>query len=110
MIGRFLEHSRIFRFGPDGSTAEYYLGSSDLMPRNLDRRVEAMVPVLDPVLQARLAQILDVELRDDVLAWSLQADGSWSKVPTIEGVDAQRAFEQLAEARAIVTNGSSPDA
>ena len=110
LVGRFLEHSRIFRFGPDGSTAEYYLGSSDLMPRNLDRRVEAMVPVLDPVLQARLAQILDVELRDDVLAWSLQADGSWSKVPTIEGVDAQRAFEQLAEARAIVTNGSSPDA
>jgi polyphosphate kinase len=110
LVGRFLEHSRIFRFGPDGSTAEYYLGSSDLMPRNLDRRVEAMVPVLDPVLQARLAQILDVELRDDVLAWSLQADGSWSKVPTVEGLDAQRAFEQLAEARAVVTNGSSPDA
>src|SRR4029077_18959218 len=86
LVGRFLEHSRIFRFGPDGDAAEYYLGSSDLMPRNLDRRVEAMVPVLDPSLQEQLAQILDVELEDDVLAWGLQASGSWSKHPTERGV------------------------
>ena len=113
LVGRFLEHSRIFRFGPDGDAAEYYLGSSDLMPRNLDRRVEAMVPVLDRSLQDRLAQILDVELEDDVLAWSLQPSGSWSKVPTIKGVNAQQAFEQLAAARAAATNGNNghtPDA
>ena len=112
LVGRFLEHSRIFRFGPDGDAAEFYLGSSDLMPRNLDRRVEAMVPVLDPALQERLAQILDVELEDDVLAWRLQADGSWSKHPTERGVNAQQVFEQLAEARAASTNGngSAPDA
>jgi len=110
LVGRFLEHSRIFRFGPDGATLEYYLGSSDLMPRNLDRRVEAMVPVLDPALQARLGQFLDVELEDDVLAWALQADGSWSKVPMVRGVNAQQAFEQLAEARAAATNGSATDA
>ena len=110
LVGRFLEHSRIFRFGPDGATLEYYLGSSDLMPRNLDRRVEAMVPVLDPALQARLGQILDVELEDDGLAWALRADGSWSKVPMVRGVNAQQAFEQLAEARAAATNGSATDA
>jgi polyphosphate kinase len=112
LVGRFLEHSRIFRFGPDGDAAEYYLGSSDLMPRNLDRRVEAMVPVLDPALQERLAQILEVELEDDVLAWDLHADGSWSKHPTVNGVNAQQVFEQLAEARAASTNGNghAPDA
>jgi polyphosphate kinase len=109
-VGRFLEHSRIFRFGPTGGAVEYYLGSSDLMPRNLDRRVEAMVPVVDRNLQARLAQILDIELQDDVLAWALQADGSWAKVPTVKGVNAQRSFEQLAQARAVASNGSGPDA
>jgi polyphosphate kinase len=110
LVGRFLEHSRIFRFGPDGGAVEYYLGSSDLMPRNLDRRVEAMVPVVDRSLQARLAQILDIELQDDVLAWSLNADGSWTKVPTLNGVNAQQSFEQLAQARAVATNGSATDA
>ena len=111
LVGRFLEHSRIFRFGPDGAGVEYYLGSSDLMPRNLDRRVEAMVPVLDPALQERLAQILDVELEDDALAWGLHPDGSWLKLPSAKGVNAQQVFEQLAEARAAAaTNGSAPDA
>jgi len=110
LVGRFLEHSRIFRFGTDGTTLDYYLGSSDLMPRNLDRRVEAMVPVLDRALQARLGQILEVELEDDVLGWALHADGSWSKVPMVNGVNAQQAFEQLAEARAAATNGSATDA
>jgi polyphosphate kinase len=110
LVGRFLEHSRIFRFGPTGAAVEYYLGSSDLMPRNLDRRVEAMVPVVDHGLQTRLAQILDIELKDDVLAWGLNADGSWTKVPTVEGVNAQRTFEQLAQSRAVASNGSTPDA
>ncbi len=110
LVGRFLEHSRIFRFGPEGAALEYYLGSSDLMPRNLDRRVEAMVPVIDRALQARMGQILEVELEDDVLAWALQPVGSWSKVPTVNGVNAQQAFEQLAEARAAATNGSATDA
>src|SRR5205823_4818655 len=108
LVGRFLDHSRIFRFGPEGAALEYYLGSSDLMPRNLDRRVEAMVPVIDRALQARMGQILEVELEDDVLAWALQPVGSWSKVPTVNGVNAQQAFEQLAEARAAPTNGDGP--
>src|SRR5438445_8518310 len=72
IVGRFLEHSRIFSFGR-GEDAEVYLGSSDLMPRNLDRRVEVVVPVTDVLLSARLRSILDVCLADDVLAWELSA-------------------------------------
>ncbi|HEX3630187.1 MAG TPA: polyphosphate kinase 1 [Candidatus Dormibacteraeota bacterium] len=110
LVGRFLEHSRVFRFGPDGDEAAYYLGSSDLMPRNLDRRVEAMVPVLDRRLQQRLDQVIEVELKDDVLAWTLHADGSWTKVETVEGVNAQRVFEKLATERAVSSTNGSLDA
>ena len=69
--GRYLEHSRIYRFangaGPAGPRV--LIGSADLMPRNLDRRVEALVPVDEPELQARLDEILEVNLADDTLAW-----------------------------------------
>jgi polyphosphate kinase len=68
------------------------------------------VPILDRGLQERLGQILEVELEDDDLAWALQSDGSWAKAPTDNGVNAQQAFEQLAEARAAATNGSATDA
>jgi polyphosphate kinase len=108
IVGRFLEHSRIFRFGNDREGAEYYLGSSDLMPRNLDRRVEAAVPIMDPALRARLAQIIEVLLSDDILAWQLTPDGAWEKVPTRGAVNSQQRFEELALARAqglTVRNG-----
>ena len=95
IVGRFLEHSRIFAFGR-GDDAEVYLGSSDLMPRNLDRRVEVVVPVTDSLLRARLQDILEVCLADDVLAWELHPDGSWSKVPTTAGVNSQRRFQEQA--------------
>lgn len=110
LVGRFLEHSRIFRFGAGDGEAEYFLGSADIMPRNLDRRVEAMVPVLDRSLQASLRQILDVELADDLLAWSLHADGSWTKVPTVKGINAQAVFERQAQASAAATTGPTADA
>jgi polyphosphate kinase len=70
------------------------------MPRNLDRRVEALMPVGDPDLQFRLDEMLDVLQADDMLAWELGADGSWSKVPASAGVEAHRALEELALARA----------
>jgi polyphosphate kinase len=100
IVGRFLEHSRIYRFGADPDTAEYLIGSADLMPRNLDRRVEAVTPVVSPPLRARLAEILSTNLADDVLAWSLEADGTWEKIPTVAGVDTHRRLGELAEARA----------
>jgi polyphosphate kinase len=99
IVGRFLEHSRIFRFGSDERGAEFYIGSADLMPRNLDGRVECVVPVTDPALTFRLEEILSVNLADDVLAWELGPDG-WHKVPTKVGVNAHERLQALAEARA----------
>ena len=99
IVGRFLEHSRIFRFGSDKRGARYFIGSADLMPRNLDGRVECVAPVLDPALAGRLEEILSVNLEDDRLAWELGADG-WHKVPTKVGVNAQERLQALAEERA----------
>ncbi len=76
VVGRFLEHSRLWRF-ENGGDPEYWLGSADWMPRNLDRRVEAMVPILDRALHPRLEAVLDVFLTDNRQAWDLYADGTW---------------------------------
>jgi polyphosphate kinase len=99
IVGRFLEHSRVYRFGADPAEAEYLIGSADLMPRNLDRRVEALAPVADPRLRARLAELLDANLADDTLSWELSADGTWHKVPTVVGNSTQRRLQELAIAR-----------
>jgi polyphosphate kinase len=103
LVGRYLEHSRIFRFGPAGEDAtEYVIGSADLMPRNLDRRVEADLRVTDARMRARLDEILDIAFADDMLSWSLETDGSWRKVPTVAGIESQVRFQELALARAKV--------
>src|SRR5205085_2217517 len=99
LLGRYLEHSRIFSFG-EGERRRFYIGSADLMPRNLDRRVEAVTPVTQPDLQARLAEILEINLADDVLAWALGSDGEWTKVPTVVGLNAHMRFQELARERA----------
>jgi polyphosphate kinase len=78
LIGRFLEHSRIFHFHNDGRP-EYMIGSADLMPRNLDRRVEATVRVLDPRLQAKLQHVLDLCLADRRQAWELRGE-RWTRL------------------------------
>jgi polyphosphate kinase len=95
IVGRFLEHSRIFSFGR-GEDAEHFLGSSDLMPRNLDRRVEVVVPVTDALLRLRIQDILDTCLADDVLAWELQPDGAWHRVPTTVGLNSHKRFQEQA--------------
>ncbi len=79
VLGRFLEHSRLYFFEAGDRTA-YYLGSSDLMPRNLDHRVEVVTPVEDVAIQAELAATLDTLLADNTSAWELQADGRWEHV------------------------------
>ncbi|MGH9267472.1 MAG: polyphosphate kinase 1, partial [Acidimicrobiales bacterium] len=99
IVGRFLEHSRIFAFASRAERS-YYIGSADLMPRNLDQRVEAVVPVEDPDLQRRLQQILDVGLADDTRAWELGPDGRWQKVATVKGVNAHVRLQELAYDRA----------
>jgi polyphosphate kinase len=99
LVGRYLEHSRIYRFGSEKRGFDYLIGSADMMPRNLDRRVETLVPVLDPALQQRLEEILQTNLADDVLAWTLVVD-VWKKVPTALGIDTQRVLQELALERA----------
>jgi polyphosphate kinase len=99
LVGRYLEHSRIFRFG-ERAEATHYIGSADLMQRNLDRRVEALVPVADPSLAARLDGVLDVLMQDDMLSWTLGADGTWTKVRGERGIDAQQRLQELAVERA----------
>ncbi|MGI8756872.1 MAG: RNA degradosome polyphosphate kinase [Acidimicrobiales bacterium] len=105
IIGRYLEHSRIFRFANGAGPGEMlrYVGSADIMERNLDRRIEALVPITDPALQRRIDEILEVNLSDDTLAWSLDGDGMWTRVPQKEAggsVDAHLQFQTLALARA----------
>jgi polyphosphate kinase len=97
IVGRFLEHSRILRFGgAAGRPATYFIGSADLRRRNLDRRVEAMIPVADPDAVVRLEEILTFNLDDDVQSWSLSGDGSWHRIPTVLGNATQRSLEEAA--------------
>ncbi len=93
LIGQHLEHSRVFRFGSE-KVSHVLIGSSDLMPRNLDRRVEAVVPIADPDLKKEIEQFLDLELADDTLAWELGADGTWGKVATGKGVNTQQLMQR----------------
>jgi polyphosphate kinase len=99
VVGRYLEHSRIYRFGSTARGFDYYIGSGDWMPRNLDRRVEALTPVQQPALQERLEEILQVTLADDLLAWELQPDAVWTRVPTEIGVDTHLTLQERARER-----------
>jgi polyphosphate kinase len=78
VLGRFLEHSRVIRFG-NGGADEIWIGSADLMHRNLDRRVEALVQVTDAVSQEELRQVFATALRDDAGGFDLDSDGVWHR-------------------------------
>lgn len=96
VMGRFLEHSRIYRFGNDGVPL-YYIGSADLRPRNLRRRVELLVPVPGPSQRAYLDHVLEL-YKDDATAWDLTSSGDYVK-RSHGGVGAQSALMAEAEAR-----------
>src|SRR6185437_14876403 len=78
IVGEFLEHSRIWRF-ENGGAPDWYIGSADLMDRNLDRRVEAFVPIDDPEARAEIDEILRIQLADDRRSWLLAPDGRWQR-------------------------------
>ncbi len=78
VVGRFLEHTRIYSFHR-GDEHTYYIGSADLMPRNLDTRVELLAPVEDPELQAELEDTIERCLADDTFAWTLDSDAVWTR-------------------------------
>jgi polyphosphate kinase len=84
IVGRFLEHSRLYSFEA-GDRLRLYLGSADLMPRNLDHRIEAVVPIEDPRVQQELVAVLDTLLADTAQAWELGSDGRWSRVHPPKG-------------------------
>jgi polyphosphate kinase len=79
ILGRYLEHSRLFHFEA-GSTTTYLLGSADLMPRNLDHRIEVVVPVEDARVRTEIDGILKTLLADNSSAWELRPDGSWQRI------------------------------
>jgi polyphosphate kinase len=102
IVGRFLEHSRIFYFGNRGDP-EYFIGSADWMTRNLDRRVEAVAPIEDPEIRAELDTLLEQYLADDRKAWDLQPDGSYvQRMPPADevGHSVQETLMRRAEAEA----------
>jgi polyphosphate kinase len=105
IIGPFLEHSRIFIFG-DGERERIFIGSADLMERNLDRRVEAVMPITEAALQARLRTIVEVMLADDRRAWQLGPDDRWRRVETLvetpTGLDTFEVFKAQARASVLV--------
>jgi polyphosphate kinase len=106
LVGRYLEHSRIYYFanGSGPGVPQYLIGSADLMRRNLDRRVETLAKVDDEDLQERLQEILDITLADDTLAWTLDDTGCWNRLEPPEGENGHnthRRLQELAGARAI---------
>ena len=103
ILGRYLEHSRIYRFahGADDGGPLYLIGSADLMPRNLERRVEVLVPIQHPKHREWLDQVLDFDFSDDIVRWEQQADDSWVRCgdPHRFAPDAQESLYRWAYGR-----------
>ncbi|MFB6160162.1 MAG: polyphosphate kinase 1 [Haloferacaceae archaeon] len=109
VVGRFLEHSRIYYFENDGDP-EYFIGSADWMTRNLDRRVEAVAPIEDPDIRAELGTLLERYLRDDRTAWEMRPDGNYvQRTPPESGPthDVQAELMRRAESEAPTRNSRS---
>ena len=93
VLGRFLEHGRVYHFA-NGTDPEYYIGSADWRPRNLRQRVEVVTPVLDATCRARLDRILEGELADPT-AWELDPDGGYRRRTATPGADPRSSQERL---------------
>jgi polyphosphate kinase len=96
LVGEFLEHSRVFIFGrPESEDYAIFIGSADLMERNLDRRVEVLVPIEDPLLREDLAQGFEITWRDDMFTWTLGTDRRWRRLQPVNEFSAQAEFKRL---------------
>ncbi len=94
ILGRFLEHSRVFAFETDG-VLRLYMGSADLMPRNLDHRIEVVTPVEDPKARQELEAVLETLLADNTQAWELDPDGAWERLRPAKGDRIRATHERL---------------
>ncbi|MDE3008024.1 MAG: polyphosphate kinase 1 [Acidobacteriota bacterium] len=100
LVGEFLEHSRVFIFGrPGDPDFSIYLGSADLMERNLDRRVEVSVPISTPGLQNELLEAFEITWRDDCYTWVLGTDRRWRRLQPVNQLSAQVEFKRRATDR-----------
>ncbi len=100
LVGEFLEHSRLFIFGrPGEEDFSIYMGSADMMERNLDRRVEVLVPIETPALQLEILEAFDVTWRDDRFTWVLGTDRRWRRLQSVNDFSAQSEFKRLATQR-----------
>jgi len=100
IVGRFLEHTRVYSFERPDEPERVYIGSADLMPRNLYNRVELVVPVEDPKLRSELLEVLDLSFADDVNSWLLDGAGRWTRrAPEGEPRSLQRELAERATAR-----------
>jgi polyphosphate kinase len=106
VLGRFLEHSRIFVFGQevqaapaDGEAPDVWIGSADMMHRNLDRRVEALVQLTDPAQRRELAGQIDAVFDDDAACWQLEATGEWTRRTSSDGRPLRDVQESLIDSR-----------
>ena len=97
VVDRFLEHGRAFHFA-NGGRDEVYIASADWMPRNFHRRVEAMLPVEDPAIRARLIDILQTQCADNAKSWLLRRDGTYERVHVKAGQATLRAQSRFIEA------------
>lgn len=100
LVGEFLEHSRVFIFGSQGDDDfSIYLGSADLMERNLDRRVEVLVPIENAALQSELVTAFEITWRDDIFTWALGTDRRWRRLEPVNNFSAQAEFKRLEKDR-----------
>ena len=106
IVGEFLEHSRIWGFA-NGGEGEWYMGSADLMERNLDRRVEAMVPVEDGEARSRIAEIIGIMLEDDRRSWQLGPDAAWRRTEEIQGQPGTCDTHEELKRRALASSATS---
>jgi polyphosphate kinase len=104
IVGRFLEHARIFAFTAQGRTT-YWIGSADMMARNLDNRVELMAPVEDPVACEEIQAVIDLQLTDTALAWELAPDASWHRIEPRPGEAPLNSQDALMERAARQARG-----
>jgi polyphosphate kinase len=110
VLGRYLEHSRVYRFDHGGGSPEapepfHMIGSADLMPRNLDRRVEVLAPIVHPKHREWLDQVLEFDLADDIVRWELQPDDSWLRCGPVDAFspDAQERMYRWTTERQLQT-------